>query len=166
MIVEDETIVARDIETQLTKMGFSVVAIAATGEEALSLVVEQQPDLVLMDIKLRGAMDGIETAREILSKSDIPFIYITAHADKETLQRAKLTAPYTYVIKPIDSRDLYNNIDIALYRHSLDKSLRESEARYRLILRTAMDGFIVIDEQDRLLDVNDAFCVICGYNRA
>lgn len=124
LVVEDERIVAKDIVNSLQRLGYKVVASVASGEEALQKVVEAQPDLVLMDIMLKGKMDGIETTEEIHKNFDIPVIYLTAYADEKTLGRAKITEPFGYIIKPFDERDLHTTIEIALRRHLAEAATR------------------------------------------
>jgi len=124
LVVEDERIVAKDIVKSLQRLGYLVVASVASGEEAIKKVHETQPDLVLMDIMLKGEMDGIEAAEVIKSSSDIPIIYLTAYADDKTLQRAKVTEPFGYILKPFDERDLHTTIEIALRRHLAEAATR------------------------------------------
>ncbi|MCK5227771.1 MAG: response regulator, partial [Desulfobulbaceae bacterium] len=127
LIVEDELIVAKDIENCLTKLGYSMTGIVASGEEAVRKVDELRPDLVLMDIVLKGEMNGIEAAEEI-NTLNIPVVYLTAHADTDTLDRAKTTAPYGYIIKPFDERMLQSTIEITLYKSRMENKLKEREA--------------------------------------
>ena len=131
LIVEDERIVAEDMKETLKNFGYRVVAIAVSGETATDRVNELHPDLILMDIHLAGKMTGIEAAEEILVHHDIPLIFLTAFADKELVSRAKLAGPYGYILKPYDEQELRITIEIALYKHKLEKTLRESEERYR-----------------------------------
>jgi len=131
LIVEDERIVAEDLKETLKNFGYRVVAIAVSGEIAIDRVNELHPDLILMDIHLAGKMTGIEAAEEILVHHDIPLIFLTAFADKELVSRAKLAGPYGYILKPYDEQELRITIEIALYKHKLEKTLRESEERYR-----------------------------------
>lgn len=126
LIVEDEGVVAMEIEARLKSLGYAVSAVASSGEEAIEKTAETRPDLVLMDIKLRGDMDGVEAAEQIRARFDIPVIYLTAHADNDTLRRAKVTEPFGYIIKPFEERELYTNIEIALYKHNLEKELKEN----------------------------------------
>ncbi len=122
-IVEDEVIVAHEIAQKLKKMGHDVVGMAATGEQAVETALRERPDLILMDIKLKGKMDGIEAAEKIHAQSQIPLIYLTALSDEQTLQRAKITEPYAYIQKPITSRELHIAVEIALYKHSVQREL-------------------------------------------
>src|SRR5712675_1501062 len=100
LIVEDEVIIATDLRERLGSMGFTVTGCAQTGAQALLAVQEQHPNLVLMDIRLKGPIDGVETARRLKSRSDIPVVYVTSHADTATLSRAVATNPYGYIVKP------------------------------------------------------------------
>ena len=111
-VVEDEVIVARDIQSRLQKMGYEVIGTAARGEDAVERVLDLRPDLVMMDINLRGEMDGIDAATNIRAEYDVPIIFCTAYSNKETLARAKITVPYGYVLKPFDNRELEITIEI------------------------------------------------------
>jgi light-regulated signal transduction histidine kinase (bacteriophytochrome) len=125
LVVEDEGITAMDIQSKVKKMGYSVAAIADSGEEAIKKAEETHPDLVLMDIKLKGAIDGIEAAGQIRERFDIPVVYLTAFADEKTLQRAKITEPYGYILKPLKDRELNSNIAIALHKHEMERESKE-----------------------------------------
>ena len=125
LIVEDEFVEAIDIELTLKSFGYDVVGKASTGEKTLQKVAKHKPNLVLMDIVLKGEMDGIEAAAQIKENFDIPVIYLTAHPEESTVQRAKLTAPYGYLIKPFNKTELKNIIDIALTKHEMDTQLNK-----------------------------------------
>ncbi|PKL58382.1 MAG: two-component system response regulator, partial [Methanomicrobiales archaeon HGW-Methanomicrobiales-5] len=120
-IAEDELIEAEDIRTTLEKQGYPVAGIARSGESVLELLKVIKPDLVLMDIHLAGALDGIDTAEKIRNLYNIPVIFLTAHADDTTLARAKITEPYGYVLKPFDERELHSAIEMALYKHRMEE---------------------------------------------
>jgi len=124
LVVEDERVVARDIEKRLKKLGYVVPASVASGEAAVEKVAELQPDLVLMDIRLKGRMDGIEAAEQIRDDFDTPVIYLTAYVDDATLQRAKVTEPFGYIVKPFDERDLQVAIEVALRRRLSETAIR------------------------------------------
>ena len=165
LVVEDELIVAKDIQQTLTSLGYTVPGIASSGEEALQKTEEFKPDLVLMDIKLKGDKDGIETAHEIKSKFDLPVVYLTAHADDETLQRAKVTEPFGYLVKPFEERELYSTIEMALYKRKMEVRLKESEKKYRLLFENLNVGIyrVTPGKEGKFTDVNSAFVKILGY---
>ncbi len=119
LIVEDEFVIAKDVETSLKNVGYMVCAIVPSGEEAIAEIEKEKPDLVLMDIILKGAIDGIEAAGQIGSQFNIPIVYLTAYADEDTFKRAKITEPYSYIIKPFNDRELNIAIEIALYKHQM-----------------------------------------------
>lgn len=136
-VVEDESIVARDIQVCLEGMGYEVAGTAASGLDALKLVGETRPGAVLMDIMLQGEMDGIETAELIRTRYNIPVIFLTAYDDDTILGRAKLTGPFGYIIKPFEDKDLRLAIEVASYKHKMEEELRLSREQYRSILETA-----------------------------
>ena len=133
LIVEDESIVGLDIQKRLVRMGYDVSAVVASGEAALASARKSPPGLVLMDIHIQGGMDGVETATLIRRRMDIPIVFLTAYSDENTLERAKATEPYAYVLKPFKDRELKTTIEIALYRHSIERELQQ--ARDHLELR-------------------------------
>jgi CheY-like chemotaxis protein len=125
LVVEDEVVVAMEIRKRLASLGYDVTAAASTGEEALSRAAETKPDLVLMDILLKGEMDGLQAGQKIRSDFAIPVIYLTAHSDEATVQRAKLTEPYGYLVKPFDERALWTTIEVALHKHKMEMERRQ-----------------------------------------
>jgi len=127
LVVEDEGVLARGIERKMTALGYIVTGIAFSGEEAIRKAAENRPNLVLMDIKLDGKMDGVEAARQIREKFKIPVVYLTAFSDKETIRRAKITEPYGYILKPVNERELHCNIEIALFKHNIEAALLRKE---------------------------------------
>lgn len=128
LVVEDETIMARDLQSKLESLGYSVSAVIPSGEEAVEKTGELMPDLVLMDIALEGDMDGIEAADLIKNRFNIPVIYLTAYADDDILERAKITEPFGYMIKPFGERGLHSTIEMAIYKHeSAGKLLKGME---------------------------------------
>ena len=135
LVVEDEHLVALDIQVRLTRMGF-VPIVAFTGADAVRKAADEHFDLILMDIKLKGAMDGIEAAHSIHATQDIPVIYLTAYADAPTIERARLTEPYGYVLKPFNDRELKATIEIALQRHTSER-LRDEQRQLQLFLSEA-----------------------------
>ncbi|MEG4276154.1 ATP-binding protein [Microcoleus sp. MON1_C1] len=126
LVVEDEVIVAQDIAGRLKKLGYAVTATVSSGEEAIQKAIENPPDLVLMDIVLKGDMDGVTAAEKIRINRDVPTVFLTAYADDQTLQRAKLTDPFGYIIKPFQQNDLRVAIEIALHRHEIETKMREA----------------------------------------
>ena len=153
-IVEDEHIVAMDIRDNLELCGYQVVGHTDRGEMAIKKAAELLPDLILMDIRLRGKMDGIEAAEYIRAHFDIPVIFLTAHSDPATLQRAQVTEPFGYILKPFERRELDSNISIALYKHGVDKKLHESENKFRSVIEHASDGIALIDNEGNLIEWN------------
>ena len=164
LVVEDESIVALDIQHRLQSLGFTTTPAAATGEEAISKAEELRPDLVLMDIKLRGEMSGIQAAEIIRARFDVPVIFVTAYADESTLQRAKVSEPFGYILKPFEERELAISIEMALYKHQTEKRLRESEVRLRTIFTSVLDGMFLLDPQQRCVEVNPVGCQLLGYS--
>jgi DNA-binding LytR/AlgR family response regulator len=128
LIVEDEFIIAEDLKLQLEKLGYSVTGIAKSYEKALSLISENEPDLLLVDIKLKGDKDGIDLVTTVQEKHDFPFIFLTSHADKNTVERAKKVHPNGYLIKPFEREDLYTSIEIAFANYVKEKA-GEQESR-------------------------------------
>lgn len=131
LVTEDEGIVAMDVESRLQALGYTVAGVAASGEEAIRLAESTRPDLVLMDIKLLGQLDGVAAAEQIRARFDVPVIYLTAYADDATLRRAKVTEPYAYLIKPFEERELLTAIEIALYKHEMEAKLRAASNGWR-----------------------------------
>jgi CheY-like chemotaxis protein len=126
MVVEDEGITAIDIESRLTRLGYRVTAVASSGAQAIDKALKTHPDIVLMDIRLKGGMDGVEAAAEIHARFGIPVTYLTAYADDETLTRAQSTVPYGYLVKPFAERELHATIQMALYRHRIEEQVKEA----------------------------------------
>jgi two-component system, cell cycle sensor histidine kinase and response regulator CckA len=145
MVVEDENIVAKDIQSRLEKMGYEVPAVAASGEEAIEMTPRRRPDLVLMDVMLRGDMRGTEAAEAIRTRYDIPVIYLTAYSDTDTVERAKVTEPYGYLLKPFDEQDLKTAIEMALYKHKMEQAIKAQKNWLATILRSLGDGVITVD---------------------
>lgn len=165
LIVEDHEVAAQAIVRQLTRLDYEPVGQTAYGEQAVDLAGQLHPDLVLMDIQLAGAMDGISAAREIRDQFAIPVVFATAMTEGPTFDRAKLTEPFGYIMKPVGDRELRTVIETALYKHQAEMRLRNSQMELAAILRTAMDGFCLLDAEGRFLEVNDAYCRMMGYSR-
>lgn len=140
LIVEDEVIVAKNIENRLQAAGYTVTDTAITAEEAIEKAESQKPDLVLMDIKLKGEMDGIEAANVIRKSYHLPIIFLTSYADENTFQRAKVTEPFGFLIKPFEIKDLHRNVEIALYKNKINNELIENQKRYEIAVEAGKTG--------------------------
>ncbi|MFP4642112.1 MAG: response regulator [Dehalococcoidia bacterium] len=121
LVVEDESLIASEIQGTLKELGYTVLDIVASGEEAIEKVDEHNPDLVLMDIVLKGEMDGIQAAEQVRAQHNIPVVYLTAYTDDKTMERAKISEPYGYIVKPFEDRELHTTIEMALYKHESEK---------------------------------------------
>lgn len=163
LIIEDEKIIGLDLQRRLEKFGFQVVDILSTGEEAIRISREQHPDIILMDIMLEGDMDGIEAAKIIRKSLGIPVIFLTAYSDEKTLHRAKEAEPFGYILKPFKERELYTSIDIALYKHSIDKKLFEQEKWLSAILTGVGDGIIATDKDNVVRFMNPVGEILTGW---
>ncbi|MBF0515946.1 MAG: response regulator [Nitrospirae bacterium] len=166
LVVEDETIVAMNLKDKLLELGFTVTAVVSTGDDAINKVEEDAPDLILMDIVLKGELDGIKTASIIHSRLDIPIIYLTAFSDNNTLSRAKHTTPYGYILKPFEERELYINIEFALYRHKMRRKLRESEQWLLAILKLMSAAVITTDPEGTIMFMNNGAAAVTGWGAA
>ncbi|HEY9747755.1 MAG TPA: response regulator [Allocoleopsis sp.] len=166
MVVEDESIVAKDLQNRLKKFGYAVPVVAASGEEAILKASENSLDLVLMDIRLKGAIDGIEAARQIHQRFQLPIIYLTAYADDNTLARAKQTQPFGYILKPFKERELSTTIEITLARHRLEQQLQEREQWLATVLKSIADAVITTDIQGRITFMNPVAETLTGWQQA
>jgi PAS domain S-box-containing protein len=163
MIVEDESIVAEDMKAVLEGFGYAVPAIAFSGEEAVKKAIDIPPDLVLMDIVLKGSMSGMEAVERIRAHADIPVVYVTAYADDNTVRRAKITEPFGYILKPFDARELQTAIEIALYRHQMEKRVKESEQWLATTLRSIGDAVMATDAEGRVTFMNPMAEALTGW---
>lgn len=161
LVVEDECIVAADIQARLECLGYDVPTTVASGEKAVEKAGALRPDLVLMDIQLKGRMDGVEAADVIRRRFGIPVIYLTANADHPTVQRAKVTEPFGYVIKPFEERELHTAIEVALYKHQAEQTLKESEERYRLLVELSPEA-IIVQSSEKIVYANRAAANLFG----
>ena len=156
LIVEDEPVVAKDIQLSLQRLGYRVPATATSGEEAIRKAGDTHPDLILMDIVLKGNMDGVETALQIQRRQDVPVIYLTAYADNHTLERAKVTSPAGYMLKPYQANELRTTIELALHRSQHDRHMRERLRWIATTVRCIGDGIVTTDRGGRVTYTNPA----------
>ena len=167
LIVEDEFIIAEDIKYALLEYGYEIPAVVGTGEQAIEEVEIHEPDLVLMDIFLRGEMDGIEAAKQIHSRFNIPIVYLTASRDADLLERVKTSEPHAFIIKPYKDGELHSNIEIVLYKHQMEKRLIESETRYRNISELTSDYIyeILVNPKGKMVLewISEGFTKLSGY---
>ena len=157
LVVEDEAIIAKDLQFQLEEIGYDAPFIAATGEEAFKKVIENNIDFVLMDIMLKGEIDGIEAADRIRSRFDIPVVFLTAYVDDKMLERAKIIEPFGYLIKPVSERELKSTIELALYKHKMEKRIRDSESKYRTLLENLPQKIFYKDRNSVYISCNENF---------
>lgn len=157
LVVEDESIVSKDIQHSLTKLGYQVVGASATGEKAIELANSEHPDVILMDIMLKGEMNGVEAAEIIRRELKIPIIFLTAYADDATLNKAKIAEPYGYIIKPFKEIDLHTTIEMALYKHQKEREI-EKELDYLNAMQESkkvhQDDFIFVKSNSKLIKLN------------
>jgi len=155
LVVEDEAIVSKDIQNSLKKLGYNVVGSSATGEKAIELANSENPDVVLMDIMLKGEMNGIDAASIIKEKQSIPVIFLTAYADELTLSKAKVTQPYGYILKPFKEIDLHTTIEMAIYKHSKEQEvIKERDLFYSIIEnKEETKDFIFVKSNSKLVKI-------------
>ena len=154
MVVEDEFVVASDIEGALEASGFSVGSTVASGEEAVRRADAERPDLVLMDIVLQGEMDGIQAAEQIRSRFNIPVVFLTSYADEDVLPRARAASPFGYLVKPFEDRELRATIQMALDKAELEMKLRESQERWRSLVENAPAFVISVNREEKIQFIN------------
>jgi diguanylate cyclase (GGDEF)-like protein/PAS domain S-box-containing protein len=154
LIVEDEKIIALDLQRRLERFGYTVCAAASEGEEAVRKAAAERPDIILMDIMLAGEIDGIEAAKTIKRELQIPVIFLTAYADERTLERAKEAEPFGYILKPFKERELYTTIDIALYKNKVDQNLKKQERLFSAILHSVNDAIVALGKKQDILFMN------------
>ena len=154
LIVEDEVIIAKDLSLTLNKLGYDVAGHCISGEDALMLVEAKNPDIILMDIMLKGAMTGIDTAKEIRSKYNVPVVFITAYSDEDTISRANSSAPFGYIVKPFKANDLRATIETALNRFNEEQSLKkENQMLYRLANSDSKTDILFIKTDSKLTKI-------------
>jgi CheY-like chemotaxis protein len=167
LVVEDEFITASDIQSTLKGMGFEVPGIADTGEDAIKMAGDLKPDAILMDILLKGKMNGITAAGVIRDRYGIPVIYLTGQSDDATINRALESEPFGYIIKPFEEKTLKATIGMALYKHAIDESLRESEHLARSLIDANPEPMFILDAKTTVLVINEALaCSAPGVQKA
>jgi CheY-like chemotaxis protein len=157
LVVEDEFITASDIQSTLNGMGFDVPGIADTGEDAIRMAGELRPDAILMDISLKGKMNGITAATAIRERYSIPVIYLTGQSDDATINKALESEPFGYIIKPFEEKTLKATIGMALYKHAIDESLKEGEQLIRSLIDANPEPMFILDAKTRVLVINEAY---------
>jgi len=164
IVVEDDSITALHLKDCLDNLGYEVIALLHSGEEALDRSRHLTPDLILMDIYMRGVLTGIEAAHQIREFLDVPIIFLTAYSDDTTIERAKLSDPYGYITKPFDEKDLLISIEMALNKHRLGKELRESEKRYRELYNNTPVMLHSINSSGAFVSVSKFWLESMGYS--
>jgi len=162
LIVEDERLVSEDLRAVLQDYDYEIVGMVTSGEEALEIASNQKPDLVLMDIVLKGEMTGVQAAESLRFEHNIPVIYLTAYADEKTLEQAKITEPFGYILKPFEDRELISSIEMALYKNSMENKIRERERNFSAIAENAHDGILVMSSDGTPFYVNHRICRMTG----
>jgi PAS domain S-box-containing protein len=165
LIVEDEGVVALSIKAALTKMGYTVVGIAVSGNEAIAIATEKKPDVILMDIHIKGDIDGIQTTEKLNAVMDVPVIFLTAYADDETVSRAIRTGSHSYLVKPYNPRELYSNIEFAIYKHRMKFRTGSNRERLEMFLTKAPEAGFIIDMQNSIVYANSAAETLLGWTR-
>lgn len=156
LVVEDESIVSKDIQYSLKKLGYEVVGSSATGTKAIELALELKPNIILMDIMLKGDISGIEASAEIKKSQNVPIIFLTAYADENTLEKAKITEPYAYILKPFKEIDLHTSIEMALYKHGKElEVIKERDFLYNIVENKESNEFIFVKSNSKLIKLNN-----------
>jgi PAS domain S-box-containing protein len=165
LIVEDDVLAARAMQRMLVGFGYQVPEIVSSGEEAIRAAYEHEPALVLMDVGIEGAIDGIQTATALQNLLHVPIIYVTASADDETIRRASSTMPYGYLMKPVDARELHGAIEVALHKHAVDRRRADRELWYTTMLESIEEAVIAADREGGVTFMNKAAEAITGWPR-
>jgi two-component system sensor histidine kinase UhpB len=171
LIVEDDILIARDIEKILLSLNYSVSTLITSGARVITKIVNENPDLILMDIMFQDKVRGIEIARKVRERIDVPVVYLTAHSEKNIIKKAKITEPFGYLLKPVAERDLEITIEMALHRHAMEKkfkermekALQESEDRYRQLVENISEGIVMQNRKCVITYANKRFLDMIGY---
>ncbi len=171
LIVEDDIVIAKDIENILLSLGYSVRSIITTGLRVVSRIVRENPDLILLDIMFHNQVLGIDIARKVHVQLDVPVVYLTAHSEKNIIKQAKITDPFGYLLKPVGEKDLEITIEMALHRHAMEKKLKEkvekalleSENRYRQLVDNINEGIVMQNKKGIITYTNERFLDMIGY---
>ncbi len=165
LVVEDEVIIARNLQNSLKRLGYAAPDICTSGDEAIKKAEDTHPDLVLMDIRLEGNVDGVEAAEYIYTRLNVPVVYLTAYADEDTFQRAKTTGPFGYILKPFDDRGLRTAIELALYKYRMESRSRKSAQQFAAILRSLGDAVIMTDADTVVTFMNPVAETLTGWKQ-
>jgi len=163
MVVDDEAVITTQLEERLASMGYAVVGAASSGEEALEMAKQVEPDIILMDIVMPGTLDGIDAAKEVREKLDIPVIFLTAYADDRLVKKASHVGPFGYIVKPYQEREIRAAIEVAIYEKNIDRQLRASEEKYRNLVNTTKDLVFTVDVGGNILFANPSAKEFTGY---
>lgn len=162
LIVEDEGITSLELENKLRKWGYMPLGTAISGDEALQMARDMEPDLVIMDVRLQGKEDGVEVAERILNEMEVSLIYITAHSSDSIMDRAHKTSPHAYFIKPFNDNELKFAIEMALFKHEMEKKLRESEKKYMALMDNLMVGVFIMELDGSIVMLNQFLADLSG----
>ena len=165
LIIEDDHVIGMEIKDRLETLGYNVLTRLSYGEDAIEQAGDLHPDLILMDIQLAGEIDGIQAADKIRDLYDIPVVYLTAYADDNTLERAKITEPFGYVLKPFEERELVSTIEMALYKHVIEQKLKNNERWLATTLKSIGDGVIATDTEGRIIFMNPIAEQLTGWEQ-
>jgi two-component system cell cycle sensor histidine kinase/response regulator CckA len=166
LVVEDEVLIAEELRERLTRLGATIVGAVDTADAAVEAALHTWPDIVLMDIRLRGKRDGIAAAKDIRDATGTPVVFLTSHSDRATLEHAKRSEPFGYVLKPFDERELIVTLEMASHRHGLERALRESERRYAQTLSSIGDAVLATDVHGRITYMNPIAEALTGWTLA
>jgi PAS domain S-box-containing protein len=166
LIVEDELIIGKNIERYLGHLGYDVLDVCSSSEEALEIIHEEMPDLVLMDINIEGSEDGVSLADRLHREYQLPVVFLSALMDEETLERAKISQPFGYIVKPFSQRELHIALEIALYKADMEKRIKDQEVMLQALIDTMKQGFCLLDHQGRIVYANQELVRMLGHTEA